>query len=153
MEIKKEYKFYAAHRNQDLRDKCANLHGHKYCVSFFFKVKRNGNISTLFGDFDSKIEPHLKNNYDHGMLIDTNDVVYKALKETGESFRFKEFNRPTSVENLCFELFKEVTEMGFILDRIELKETDTSTILYSNDDYISDLEMFKDSSSTKFLYL
>ncbi len=140
MEIRKDYKFYAAHRNQDLQDKCCNLHGHKYIVSFFFEVKRKGNISTLFGDFDNKIEPHLKNNYDHGLLIDKNDPIYQALIATGESFRMKIFDRPTSVENLCFELYKEITNMGFNINKIELKETDTSTLVYTVEDYLDDLE-------------
>jgi len=150
MIIKKEYKFYAAHRNELLQDKCRNIHGHRYGVIFYFEVVRNGSISTLFSDFDDKIEPFLKLNYDHAMLINVNDALYETLcdhsKRTGEVFRFKKFNEPTSVENLAWHLFTEVTEMGFVIDSVEIKETDSSVIVYSKQDWIKDNRCFAKSS-------
>ncbi|MBJ7304429.1 MAG: 6-carboxytetrahydropterin synthase, partial [Gemmataceae bacterium] len=123
MIIRKEYKFYAAHRNEDLHDKCRNIHGHRYGIICFFEVERNGSISTLFSDFDEKIESYIKSHYDHAMLININDPLYLTLcdhmKRTGEDFRFKKFNEPTSVENLSWHLFSEITAMGFILAKIE----------------------------------
>ena len=115
MIIQKEYKFYAAHRNETLADKCSNLHGHRYGLTCFFEVERNGDITTLFGDFDAKIEPWLKNEYDHGMLINVNDPLYDTLvdhmQRTGEEFRLKKMERPTSVENLSWLMFTEITDM------------------------------------------
>ena len=148
MIIRKEYKFYAAHRNEDLHDKCRNIHGHRYGIICFFEVERNGSISTLFSDFDAKIEPYLKSNYDHAMLINVNDPLYLTLcdhmKRTGEDFRFKKFNEPTSVENLSWHLFSEITAMGFILSKIEVKETDSSVFVYSKQDWLNDkLTFFK----------
>lgn len=148
MIIRKEYKFYAAHRNEDLHDKCSNIHGHRYGVICFFEVERTGSISTLFSDFDAKIEPYLKSNYDHAMLINVNDPLYLTLcdhmKRTGEDFRFKKFNEPTSVENLSWHLFSEITAMGFILAQIEVKETDSSVFVYSKQDWLNDkLTFFK----------
>ena len=148
MIIRKEYKFYAAHRNEDLHDKCSNIHGHRYGIICFFEVERTGSISTLFSDFDAKIEPNLKSNYDHAMLINVNDPLYLTLcdhmKRTGEDFRFKKFNEPTSVENLSWHLFSEITAMGFILSKIEVKETDSSVFVYSKQDWLNDkLTFFK----------
>ncbi|MEI7853157.1 MAG: 6-carboxytetrahydropterin synthase [Planctomycetota bacterium] len=148
MIIRKEYKFYAAHRNEDLHDKCSNIHGHRYGIICFFEVERTGSISTLFSDFDAKIEPYLKSNYDHAMLINVNDSLYLTLcdhmKRTGEDFRFKKFNEPTSVENLSWYLFSEITAMGFILAKIEVKETDSSVFVYSKQDWLNDkLTFFK----------
>ena len=148
MIIRKEYKFYAAHRNEDLHDKCSNIHGHRYGIICFFEVERTGSISTLFSDFDAKIEPYLKSNYDHAMLINVNDPLYLTLcdhmKRTGEDFRFKKFNEPTSVENLSWHLFSEITAMGFILAKIEVKETDSSVFVYSKQDWLNDkLTFFK----------
>ena len=148
MIIRKKYKFYAAHRNEDLHDKCSNIHGHRYGVICFFEVERTGSISTLFSDFDAKIEPYLKSNYDHAMLINVNDPLYLTLcdhmKRTGEDFRFKKFNEPTSVENLSWHLFSEITAMGFILAKIEVKETDSSVFVYSKQDWLNDkLTFFK----------
>ena len=130
MIIRKDYKFYAAHRNEELADKCRNLHGHRYGVSCFFVVERKGAVSTLFGDFDAVIEPFLKEEYDHGTLINVKDPLYDTLRHhtqrTGECFKLKTFEVPTSVENLAFKLFTEITEFGFELDRLEIRETDTS---------------------------
>lgn len=139
--IEKHYKFYAAHRNEMLVDKCRNLHGHRYAVRCFFEVERVGDISTLFGDFDARIEPWLKQNYDHGMLINRHDPLYQTLLDhqtrTGETFRLNVFDAPTSVENLCHKLFSEITELGFRLNRIEVQETDTSTISYTREDWVT----------------
>ena len=146
MIIQKHYKFYAAHRNETLQDKCRNLHGHRYGVKCHFEVERDGDISTLFGDFDSRIEPWLKQNYDHGMLIHVNDPLYETLQQhmvrTGETFRLKVMEGPTSVENVCHLLFTEITQMGFRLAMLEVQETDTSVISYSRKDWIADNRYF-----------
>jgi 6-pyruvoyltetrahydropterin/6-carboxytetrahydropterin synthase len=142
MIIRKDYKFYAAHRNEELDDKCRNLHGHRYGLSCFFEVERHGSISTLFGDFDSKVEPLLKSEYDHAMLINVNDSLYATLLEhnrrTGESLRLKTFEVPTSVENLAHKLFTEITELGFRLAKIDIRETDTSLLTYTREDWVAD---------------
>ena len=146
MIIRKEYKFYAAHRNEELDDKCRNLHGHRYSLRCFFEVKRQGAISTLFEDFDCKIEPFLKAEYDHGMLINANDTLYDTLcdhmRRTGEDLKLKVFNAPTSVENLAHRLFTEITQMGFRLNRLEVRETDSSVVIYTREDWIADNRLF-----------
>lgn len=146
MLIKKEYKFYAGHRNQDLKDKCFRPHGHDYKVFVYFIVVRNGSISTLFGDFDAKIEPLLKNEFDHRFLLDKNDPLKKYFdlyeQETGEKLGYKLFDRPTSVENVCFELFRQCKKLQLSVDRIEVQETRTSTIIYTADDYGKDVLEF-----------
>lgn len=142
MIIQKDYKFYAAHRNEELQDKCRNLHGHRYGIRCFFEVERNGSISTLFGDFDDKLEPFFKTNYDHAMLINVHDSLYETLQDhnrrTGENLRMKCFDAPTSVENLAHMLFTEITEMGFRLEKLEVRETDTSVIIYTREDWVAD---------------
>lgn len=142
MIIQKQYKFYAAHRNETLQDKCRNLHGHRYGLRCHFEVERDGDISTLFGDFDAQIEPWLKEHYDHGMLINIDDPLYETLlnhmQRAGEKLRLKVMNGPTSVENLCHLLFSEITQMGFRLALLEVQETDTSIISYTREDWIAD---------------
>jgi 6-pyruvoyltetrahydropterin/6-carboxytetrahydropterin synthase len=142
MIIQKDYKFYAAHRNEELDDKCRNLHGHRYGVRCFFEVERTGAITTLFGDFDQKVEHLLKSEYDHSMLIHSEDPLYETLcnhsLRTGESLRMKLFDAPTSVENLSFQLFTEITELGFRLNRLEVRETDTSVVIYTREDWVED---------------
>ncbi len=142
MIIQKDYKFYAAHRNEQLLDKCRNLHGHRYGVSCFFEVERTGAISTLFADFDEQIEPLLKNHYDHAMLIHSADPLFETLcshmERTGETLRMKIFDAPTTVENLAYQLFTEITEFGFRLQRIDVRETDTSVVTYTREDWVDD---------------
>ncbi len=150
MIIQKQYKFYAAHRNEELQDKCRNLHGHRYGLTCFFEVERQGSISTLFADFDHVIEPFLKEQYDHAMLINIHDPLYDTLMEharrTGESFRLKTFDMPTSVENLAHRLFSEITDFGFRLEKIEVRETDTSVLTYTREDWIADNRRFTRSA-------
>jgi 6-pyruvoyltetrahydropterin/6-carboxytetrahydropterin synthase len=152
MIIQKDYKFYAAHRNEELQDKCRNLHGHRYGVRCFFQVQRTGSYSTLFADFDERIEPWLKDQYDHGMLINVHDPLYQSLCEhmerTGERLKLKEFTRPTSVENLAWQLFSEITELGFDLDRLEIRETDSSVVCYTRQDWIADSRLFSRQPAT-----
>ena len=142
MIVQKEYKFYAAHRNEQLHDKCRNLHGHRYGIRCYFEVERTGALSTLFGDFDAKVEPFLKENYDHAMLINAEDPLYEALQDymqrSGECLRMRVFSMPTTVENLAFHLFAEITEMGFRLAKLEVRETDTSVVIYTREDWVAD---------------
>lgn len=142
MIIQKQYKFYAAHRNEQLPDKCRRLHGHRYGLTCFFEVERDGALSTLFGDFDEKIEPLIKNVYDHCMIINKHDPLYETLlaheQKHNEDFRLKVLNFPSTVENIAFQLFTEITELGFRLNRIEVRETDTSVMEYTRDDWVAD---------------
>ena len=149
MMIQKEYKFYAAHRNEELQDKCRNLHGHRYGITCHFEVERTGSLTTLFADFDRRIDPFLKSEYDHGMMIHVEDPLYDTLvghmQRTGEDFRLKRFPRPTTVENLAHQLFTEITEMGFRLSRLEVRETDTSVVSYTREDWVADNRHFANS--------
>ena len=151
MLIQKQYKCYAAHRNETLQDKCSNLHGHRYGVRCCFEVERDGDISTLFGDFDAVIEPWLKEHYDHGMLINVHDSLYETLvshmERTGERLRLNVFDGPTSVENLCHKLFTEITGFGFRLARLEVQETDTSVVVYTREDWVADNRYFQRTRS------
>lgn len=151
MQIKKEYKFYAGHRNQDLEDKCMRPHGHHYKLFIYFNVVRSGSISTLFGDFDCKIEPLLKDQFDHRLLLDKNDPlkIYLDLyeQETGNVLGCKVLDRPSSVENVAFELFKECSRFGFNIEKIELQETVSSTLVYTKQDYANDINSFESELS------
>lgn len=146
MLIEKDYRFYAAHRNEELLDKCRNLHGHRYGLRCVFEVERTGSYSTLFGDFDGRIEPFLKDRYDHSMLIHVRDPLYDTLlghmARTGECLKLVEFSEPTSVENLAHRLFTEITQMGFRLARLEVRETDTSVVVYTREDWVADNRYF-----------
>ena len=146
MIIQKQYRFYAAHRNEELADKCSNLHGHRYGLTCFFEVQRTGHLTVLFADFDAVVEPLLRDEYDHGMLIHRHDTLYETLldhmERTGETLRLKVLEFPTTVENLCFQLFSEITARGLRLNCLELRETDTSVVEYTRQDWIDDERRF-----------
>ena len=84
----------------------------------------------------------LKSQYDHAMLINVHDTLYETLlnhaHRTGEQLKFKKFTVPTTVENLAFQLVTEITEMGFLLKRLEVRETDSSVVHYTREDWIAD---------------
>lgn len=150
MIIRKQYKFYAAHRNEELNDKCRNLHGHRYGVTCFFEVERTGALTTLFADFDDKVEPLLKTNYDHGMLIHRGDPLFDTLQQhmrrTGEDLKLNVFEGPTTVENLARKLFTEITDLGFRLQQIEIAETDSSVVQYTREDWVDDNRYFAEET-------
>ncbi|MAT68349.1 MAG: hypothetical protein CMJ58_02380 [Planctomycetaceae bacterium] len=149
MIIQKTYKFYAAHRNEELSDKCRNLHGHRYGVTCFFEVERTGSLTTLFADFDSAIEPFLSREYDHAMLIHVNDPLYRSLlrhmEEHSESLKLKRLPYPSTVENLGHRLFTEITDMGLRLNCLEIRETDSSVVRYTRDDWVADNRYYADA--------
>jgi 6-pyruvoyltetrahydropterin/6-carboxytetrahydropterin synthase len=142
MFIVKDYKFYAAHRNEQLDDKCRHIHGHRYSIRCHFRVRRTGALSTLFSDFDRKVQPYINETYDHAMLINVNDPLCRSLQQhsarTAESFKLVPFDAPTTVENLAFRLFTDITGMGLPLFRLDVQETDTSTVLYTRRDWLAD---------------
>ena len=145
MTIKKEYKFYAGHRNQGLiGTHCFRPHGHDYKVFIIFNVIRHGAITTLFSDFDNKIEPMLKQEFDHRMMIDNNDPLLPYLQQSEKDGKgdlgLKILPFATSVENVTFFIFNEiVSRFNFDIERIELQETRTSTFIYTKEDYSYDL--------------
>ena len=117
-------------------------HGHRYEVPPVFPGSR-GRVpfQRCSGHFDDKIEPFLKREYDPGLLIHVHDPLYEALRDymesSGDTLKLKRFDAPTSVENLAHQLFSEISAMGFRLERLEVQETDTSTVVYTRRDWIA----------------
>lgn len=147
MKIKKTYHFYAAHRNETLQDKCFSLHGHLYRVALFFTALRNPSnpsITTLFSDFEP-IEGYFKAVWDHAMLIHEKDPLLGTLHVGGfdESMKMVIMPRPTSVENVCYEMFRDIRKMGFhLLDEVQIQETESSTVIYTAQDFKEDEAYF-----------
>lgn len=132
--IRKKYHFYAGHRNEYIKDKCFNLHGHTYYVDMIFELPYNEKtgITMLFSSIDDIVEPIIKN-VDHSMLIHINDPLYKYFKmfceEENTQLKFTEFDEVTSAEHLAKYLFNKVAKHLPIV-KIELKETNSSIVTY-----------------------
>tara|TARA_R110002051_G_scaffold177777_2_gene247629 strand:+ start:15033 stop:15452 length:420 start_codon:yes stop_codon:yes gene_type:complete len=135
MIISKKYHFYSGHRNENLNDKCKNLHGHTYYVTMdfdFTEFNQATGITMLFGDIDSVVDPII-NKLDHSLLIHEKDPLLKYLlmytKEEKESLKLSIFNNVTSAENLAQYIFHLVAEILPIV-KISLQETTSSTVIY-----------------------
>lgn len=139
MLLTRKYHFYAAHRNQELCDKCRNIHGHQYEIRVTFDLAKKSSITTLFAELDAKVKPII-DEYDHGMLIDKNDPLYAHLLAFNEPLKFVVFNGPTSVENLVERLFWEIrVRTGLNVYVVEVDETKSSTIIFGIDDVEVDI--------------
>lgn len=99
-----------------------------------FDLEKKSSITTLFAELDAKVSPIMKS-YDHGMMIDINDPLYKHLQSFGETLKFKLFNGPTSVENLVEKLYWEIVKTtGLNVYAVEVDETKSSTMRFDKAD-------------------
>ncbi len=153
MLIKKEFHFYAAHRNQKLTDKCFALHGHRYGVSIFYEaIRRDSNVTIPFSAFHVA-EKYFLEKWDHAAIFDEADPILPYLaqfekedlnqSENGPKMKYVLLKRPSSVENVCFEIFYDMVQLGYPVAIVEVKETDSSTVVYSKEDFHHDLAFFK----------
>lgn len=125
--ITKTFKFYAAHRNEEIGGKCASLHGHRYGLSVTVCEARHGSITMLFDDIERRVMP-LLSRLDHALLLHQHDPARDALVASGACARVYEVPFPTSVENMAEHLLKEFRATGLNVIKLSLKETDTSTV-------------------------
>lgn len=130
--VTRKYRFYSAHRNQDLDDKCYNLHGHLYRMEVILKfpVPELG-ITMLFKDIDKVVDPIVKS-YDHKWIVDINDPFYHDIKEALVKHNIQVLEVPftTSVENLCQHFYKTFEALGLPVQKIAIQETESSIVTY-----------------------
>tara|TARA_R110000824_G_scaffold147969_1_gene317547 strand:+ start:149 stop:583 length:435 start_codon:yes stop_codon:yes gene_type:complete len=137
--IKKQYHFYAGHRNHELSGKCSSWHGHRYGITIVISPERTvAGITMLFADIDEVAEKIIKK-YDHAMLISNQDPYFEAMvsmkDSDGNRMKVVVFDNQTSVENLAEKLYGELYLAGLPMDSILVKETDSSVVVYNHWDY------------------
>jgi len=163
MIFQRQFKFYASHRNQHLKDKCACLHGHRYDVTYELEMTRDlekgQHVTTLFADLDS-IGEHIHKILDHSCMMDWNDPLALILRDfaegdiaEGKLWKFAYFPFPTSAENLAFAIFdmmEDFIRLNFPikLKKITLRETDSTLIHYDEFDHERDDVAFVASGET-----
>jgi len=82
----------------------------------------------LFEDIDKFIDPIIKQ-YDHITFINSSDKeLLDALTPLG--MNLKVFDFPTSAENICKQLYKDIKEVGIPVIEVSLKETTSSVVIY-----------------------
>lgn len=87
---------------------------------------KNG-LTMLFSDVDNIVEPIIKQ-YDHYFLVHDKDPLVDVLNLANEPFIKLPFE--TSAENMSIWIFNEIKRAGLPITRIELAETESSTIIY-----------------------
>lgn len=124
MVIERRYRFYAAHRNPNLNDKCSRLHGHRYGVEVRLVLLPTSNgVTTLFCDIDSKLQS-IFSALDHRTLLMYNDPLVPALGDSVVELPFV-----SSAENLAAWLLSQcVAAMPGCVESLSLTETDSATI-------------------------
>lgn len=132
IKIRKKYHFYAAHRNPAAGEKCGRIHGHLYriFVEFNFTEMVNG-VTMLFSDIDKVVEPIIKS-HDHMFLLHDKDPIKDALDYHNEPYYEIPFE--SSAENMAIWIFNQIKRGGLPITRIELQETETSTVIYEENE-------------------
>lgn len=127
MTITKNFRFYAAHRNEEIGGKCAAIHGHRYGVAVTVEEPRNGSVTMLFEEIERRAKP-LIDSLDHTLLLHSGDPARDALLSSGACCRVYEVPFPTSAENMAEHLLHELRAAGLNVIELALQETDTSIV-------------------------
>jgi 6-pyruvoyltetrahydropterin/6-carboxytetrahydropterin synthase len=130
-EVVRKYRFYAAHRNQNLNDKCRNIHGHTYKIEVHLVLQKQeqSGVSMLFSDIDKLIEPIIQQ-LDHSFILDKNDALYEYLLKFNEPLKMYVLDAVTSVENLSEHLTKLFRSTGLNVTCVKVAETESSVVTY-----------------------
>lgn len=133
--IDRAYRFYASHRNPLMNNKCSNLHGHRYgvVVSLKFEKLKPAGEGLLFSEIDKVVEPIIKN-LDHAHLSWDEDPLLRYLRayeeDTGTFLNIVVFPHQTTAELIAKHLFERIKSRGLPIVRVQLKETDSSEVIY-----------------------
>lgn len=125
--ITKHFKFYAAHRNEEIGGKCASIHGHRYGIAVTVEEPRNGSITMLFDEIEQLVKP-LLDRLDHSLLLHKSDPARDSLLASGACCRVYEVPFPTSAENMAEHILAELRGTGLNVIELALQETDTSIV-------------------------
>jgi len=85
----------------------------------------------LFSDIDAIVEPIIKS-YDHYFLVHDEDALCGMLELANEPFI--KLPMETSAENMAIWLYSQIKRGGLPITKIELQETESSTIIYEGND-------------------
>lgn len=128
MRIKRRFRFYAAHRNAELNDKCSRLHGHRYGIEVTLEVKPTGKgVGILFAEIDRWLSPIFEE-LDHRTLAHENDPVARAIPDA-VILPFA-----TSAEHMAAYLLARCRGKLPEVVELALTETDSATVVATIED-------------------
>jgi len=132
LSIKKDLRFEYAHRLCDYDGKCANVHGHNQKLEVHFRrvnelIDSQGFVID-FGDVKKGIGNWIDENWDHGLILNSND---SALIQKMKEFGYKVFVMDTNptAENMALYLLNIVGpslyhNSGVEIFKVEVFEND-----------------------------
>lgn len=126
--VTKEFRFYAAHRNEEIGGKCGNIHGHRYGLTVTVAPPRNGSITVLFEDIERWVNFEIIDKADHALLLNRQDPSADALLASGACGKVFWVDGPTSCENLAELFFSMLESVCDSVVSVTVKETDTSSV-------------------------
>lgn len=116
------------HRVVGHEGKCASLHGHNYRIHFYCEARKLDSIGRVvdFSVIKEKLCMWLEENWDHRMLIWSEDPILEDLKQIDSSIKVVQFN-PTA-ENIGEYLLRflgpsKLMGTGVSLVKVEIEET------------------------------
>lgn len=128
MQVTKDFRFYAAHRNEEIGGKCGNIHGHRYGLRVTVEQKLRGSVTILFEDLEGIVNEVVIDRMDHSMLLDRNDSAYDQITACDAFGKLYITDYPTSAENMAAHIISLLRGRGLNVIELELKETDTSSV-------------------------
>lgn len=127
MIVTKEFHFYAAHRNEEIGGKCANIHGHRYGLAVSVEAEKTSSVSILFEDLERTVEP-LMRRLDHCLLLNKHDPCAQRLIDSGACGKIFWIDGPASAENVAEEFIRVLRHSGLNVVSMTIRETDTSSV-------------------------
>ena len=128
MKIAKEFWFSMGHTLHNHSGKCANLHGHNYCliVTVCSDILNSQAMVMDFGDLKRIVSDIIDRDYDHRFLIYENDERADRLKVLDQSVSIVSFN-PTA-EMLAYTIKQQIDArlINLEVSNLILRETENS---------------------------
>lgn len=134
--VTKQFRFEAAHRLLNYQGKCANLHGHSYLVEITYGAESL--VRDMVLDFDKiseTIGQWIKNNLDHGMILNEADHSLIGLGQTEKQRMFCVSGNPTAerIAQLIHNVASTYKWHGVTVLSVTVHETQTCSATYSKE--------------------
>lgn len=138
--LKSEIQFDMAHYLSGYKGKCANIHGHRYKLIATLKANKlheEGQIRGMvedFGEFKKALKL-IADMFDHKLIMEDNEEGREILSKLKEISNFEILLLPfrTTAEEMARYIYNKLKEMNFPIYEVELFETPTNSIIYSEE--------------------
>lgn len=135
---KRRFQLCAGHRVHLHESKCRNLHGHNYIIFATASAPKLDSVGRVidFGDIKARLGNWLEENWDHGMILFSEDPIVelwdRLMERRREDGAFqKHYLMPTNptAENMALHLLHDVCPLLFdktdiTITEIEVQETE-----------------------------